>query len=200
MSSSSDFQVFFKKLSANAILPTKGSAGAAGFDLYAAEDAIVPAARVVVVSPQKKLENLGNLIKGLFGLTYSKTEERKTESGKLITDSVGESEDCVQLGSALVKTDLACKIPNSHYGRIAPRSGLAWKNKITVDAGVVDADYRSNVGIILVNQSCNDFTIKKGDRIAQLIFEKCETAAQIIEVDDLESTERGAGGFGSTGV
>ena len=82
---------------------------------------------------------------------------------------------------------------------VAPRSGLAWKYSIDVGAGVIDADYRGPVGVILFNHSDVDFEVKVGDRIAQLIIEKIITP-EVVEVEDLDSTERGVGGFGSTGV
>lgn len=81
----------------------------------------------------------------------------------------------------------------------APRSGLAWKHSIDVLAGVIDADYRGPVGIILFNHSDADFEVKAGDRVAQLIIEVIMTP-EVVEVEDLDSTVRGAGGFGSTGV
>lgn len=81
----------------------------------------------------------------------------------------------------------------------APRSGLAWKNSIDVLAGVVDADYRGPVGVILFNHSDTDFEVKAGDRVAQLIIEVI-MKPEVVEVEDLDSTVRGAGGFGSTGV
>jgi dUTP pyrophosphatase len=81
----------------------------------------------------------------------------------------------------------------------APRSGLAWKHSIDVGAGVIDADYRGPVGVILFNHSDQDFEVKVGDRIAQLIIEKILTP-KALEVEDLDSTFRGVGGFGSTGV
>ncbi|XRB02816.1 deoxyuridine 5'-triphosphate nucleotidohydrolase [Pycnococcus provasolii] len=99
----------------------------------------------------------------------------------------------------LVKTDLAIAIPEGTYARVAPRSGLAFKKSIDVAAGVVDYDYRGNVGVILVNHADEPFEVKVGDRIAQLILEKIATP-DVVEVDDLEETDRGAGGFGSTGV
>ena len=102
-------------------------------------------------------------------------------------------------GKALVPTDLSIAIPLGTYARIAPRSGLAWKNSIDVGAGVVDYDYRAGIGVILFNHSDSEFTIATGDRIAQLILEKIEIA-DVVEVDSLDSTDRGAGGFGSTGV
>lgn len=102
-------------------------------------------------------------------------------------------------GKELVKTDLSIAIPFGTYARVAPRSGLAWKNFIDVGAGVVDYDYRGNVGVILFNHGKEDFVIKHGDRVAQLILEKIATP-DVVEVDDLDETDRGAGGFGSTGV
>lgn len=85
------------------------------------------------------------------------------------------------------------------FVNVAPRSGLTWKHSIDVGAGVIDADYRGPVGVILFNHSDTEFEIKAGDRIAQLIIEKIVTP-QVTEVDDLDFTIRGAGGFGSTGV
>jgi len=102
-------------------------------------------------------------------------------------------------GKDMVKTDIQIALPAGTYGRIAPRSGLAWKHSIDVGAGVVDEDYRGPVNVILFNFGDEDFQIKRGDRVAQLICEKIEQT-QVREVDDLESTERGANGFGSTGV
>jgi deoxyuridine 5'-triphosphate nucleotidohydrolase len=81
----------------------------------------------------------------------------------------------------------------------APRSGLAVKNFIDVGAGVVDYDYRGNVGVVLFNHGEEDFVVKRGDRVAQLILERICTA-DAVEVDELPGTERGEGGFGSTGV
>lgn len=102
-------------------------------------------------------------------------------------------------GKELVKTDLSIAIPKDTYARIAPRSGLAWKHFIDTGAGVVDYDYRGNVGVILFNHADKDFEVKKGDRVAQMILERI-TTPEVVEVEDLEATERGAGGFGSTGV
>lgn len=94
---------------------------------------------------------------------------------------------------------MAIGCPEGTYGRIAPRSGLAWKHSIDVGAGVIDADYRGNVGVILFNFSDKDFEVKKGDRIAQLILEKI-SYCDIVETSDLDDTSRGEGGFGSTGT
>lgn len=102
-------------------------------------------------------------------------------------------------GKEVVKTDIQVEIPDECYGRVAPRSGLAVKNFIDVGAGVIDHDYRGNVGVVLFNHSDIPFEIKKGDRIAQLICEHiCYPTA--VEVPSLTETERGEGGFGSTGT
>ncbi len=98
----------------------------------------------------------------------------------------------------LVYTDLAIRVPDGCYGRIAPRSGLALKYHIDIGGGVIDPDYRGNIGIIVYNHSSLVFSIKKGDRIAQLICEKI-ALPQIKEVLDLDETERNCRGFGSTG-
>eukprot|EP00002_Diphylleia_rotans_P000526 TRINITY_DN10279_c0_g5_i1.p1 TRINITY_DN10279_c0_g5~~TRINITY_DN10279_c0_g5_i1.p1 ORF type:complete len:163 (-),score=39.27 TRINITY_DN10279_c0_g5_i1:227-715(-) len=102
-------------------------------------------------------------------------------------------------GKELVKTDIAIAVPPNTYGRVAPRSGLAWKNHIDLGAGVVDEDYRGNVGVVMFNHSDQDFKVSKGDRVAQLILERI-SLADLQEVVELDDTERGAGGFGSTGV
>lgn len=145
-------QLFIKRLSSNAVLPSRASFGAAGYDLSSA---------------------------------YNYTVKAR--------------------GKELIKTDLCIIVPSGTYGRIAPRSGLAWKHSIDVGAGVIDSDYRGNLGVILFNHSDTDFQIIKGDRIAQLILEKINDAAQIVEMkedeknDIVTSTVRGSQGFGSTG-
>lgn len=136
-----------KKLSENAIIPTQGTIYAAGYDLFAAEDAIV-------VCGSRKL----------------------------------------------IKTNISMAIPSGYYGRIAPRSGLAYKNGIDVLAGVIDSDYRGDIGVILYNTDKKlDFGVRKGDRIAQIIFETCYPAT-FSQKSILTDTVRQAGGFGSTGV
>jgi dUTP pyrophosphatase len=101
-------------------------------------------------------------------------------------------------GRELVRTDLAFCVPAGTYGRIAPRSGLAWKSGIDVGAGVIDWDYRGPVGVLLFNHSDADLEIARGDRVAQLILERIELA-EVREIDDLDATHRGAAGFGSSG-
>ena len=102
-------------------------------------------------------------------------------------------------GKALVPTGCAFAIPHGNYGRIAPRSGLAWKKHLDVGAGVIDSDYRGEVRVVIFNLSQEDYVVTPGERIAQMIIEKV-VPTQIAEVDDLEETVRGEGGFGSTGV
>ncbi|KAJ6687255.1 DEOXYURIDINE 5'-TRIPHOSPHATE NUCLEOTIDOHYDROLASE-LIKE [Salix purpurea] len=102
-------------------------------------------------------------------------------------------------GKAIIPTDLSIAVPEGTYARIAPRSGLTWKHSIDVGDGVINADYRGPVRVILVNHSDVDFEVKVGDKIAQLILQKIMTP-NAMEVEDLDATVRGAGGFGSTGV
>ena len=99
---------------------------------------------------------------------------------------------------ALVGTGIAITVPAGTYGRIAPRSGLALKNNIHVNAGVIDPDYTGEVRVLLYNSGDATFEIKEGDRVAQLILEQA-MIAPVVEVNTIQATERGAGGFGSTG-
>ena len=105
------------------------------------------------------------------------------------------------LERTIVKTGLFIELPIGYEAQVRPRSGLAAKNGITVlnAPGTVDADYRGEIGVILVNLSNDPFVIENGERIAQLIIAKHERA-DWIEVQELTKTSRGAGGFGSTGV
>ncbi|XP_053721776.1 deoxyuridine 5'-triphosphate nucleotidohydrolase, mitochondrial isoform X2 [Synchiropus splendidus] len=102
------------------------------------------------------------------------------------------------MGKAVVKTDIQIAVPHGCYGRVAPRSGLAVKHFIDVGAGVVDEDYRGNVGVVLFNFNSQPFEVKKGDRVAQLVCERI-FYPELVEEKTLDETERGAGGFGSTG-
>ncbi len=105
------------------------------------------------------------------------------------------------LERAIVKTGLFIELPIGYEAQVRPRSGLAAKKGITVlnSPGTVDADYRGEIGVILVNLSNEAFTIENGERIAQLIIAQHERA-EWTEVTILSETDRGAGGFGSTGV
>ncbi|KAI0117320.1 dUTP diphosphatase [Daldinia grandis] len=102
-------------------------------------------------------------------------------------------------GKALVDTDLAIAVPADTYGRIAPRSGLAAKHFIDTGAGVIDADYRGPVKVLLFNHSDADFPVAAGDRVAQLVVERIYTP-EVREVQELDESVRGVGGFGSTGT
>jgi len=135
-----------KKLAYEARLPTRGSGGAVGYDLYSIDTVVIP--------PKHR---------------------------------------------ALLSTGIAVVLPPGVYGRVAPRSSLALKYRIQVGSGVIDPDYTGEVKVILFNHGHADFEVNKGDRIAQLILEKCDTP-EVVEIGFLEETERGAGGFGSTGA
>ena len=131
--------------SKNTRLPMRGTPGAAGYDLYSAEEKTIP-------------------------------------SG----------------GKALIDTQISLATPLGTYGHIAPRSGLAAKNMIATGVGVIDSDYRGVIFVLLFNHSDEDFEVKKGDRVAQLILEKNDTP-RVERVTELSQTERGDQGFGSTG-
>ena len=105
------------------------------------------------------------------------------------------------LERAMVPTGLFMAIPAGYEGQVRPSSGLAAKKGITVlnTPGTIDADYRGEIKVILVNLSNEPFEIVPGERIAQMVFSKHEVAA-FVEVESLDETERGEGGFGSTGV
>jgi len=105
------------------------------------------------------------------------------------------------LDRTIVKTGLFIELPIGFEAQVRPRSGLAAKKGITVlnAPGTVDADYRGEIGVILVNLSNEDFTIENGERVAQLVIAKHERA-EWIQVEELSDTSRGAGGFGSTGT
>ena len=104
------------------------------------------------------------------------------------------------LERTLVPTGLFIELPAGYEAQIRPRSGLAFKNGLTVlnSPGTIDADYRGEVKVILVNLSKEDFSINDGERIAQMIIAKHEQA-EWVEVKELQESDRGAGGFGSTG-
>ena len=105
------------------------------------------------------------------------------------------------LGRALIPTGLYMAIPAGFEGQVRPRSGLAAKHGVTVlnTPGTIDADYRGEIKVILVNLSEVPFTVVPGARIAQMVFARCEQA-QFEQVETLDETQRGAGGFGSTGL
>ncbi|MCM5559736.1 dUTP diphosphatase [Pleomorphomonas sp. JP5] len=104
------------------------------------------------------------------------------------------------LGRALVPTGLAMALPSGYEAQVRPRSGLSAKHGVTVlnSPGTIDADYRGEVKVILINLSDTPFTIDRGERIAQMVIAPV-SRARLVETDTLDATARGAGGFGSTG-
>ncbi|KAF0852633.1 mitochondrial deoxyuridine 5'-triphosphate nucleotidohydrolase family (dUTP pyrophosphatase) [Andalucia godoyi] len=100
----------------------------------------------------------------------------------------------------LVKTGLRVSFNPGWYMRVAPRSGLALKHGIDCGAGVIDSDYRSEIGVLLFNLGDADVSFNAGDRIAQLILERIPDVVDITYTDELDTTDRGEGGFGSTGL
>lgn len=127
--------------------------------------------------------------------------ETTASAGLDIRANLTETITLKPLERALIKTGLFLEIPVGFEAQVRPRSGLAYKNGITVlnSPGTIDADYRGEVGVILINLSNENFAINNGERIAQLVFAKVEQA-EWLEVEILSDTHRGEGGFGSTGV
>ncbi len=110
-----------------------------------------------------------------------------------------EDAEVPKLCRKLIKTNVSMAIPINNYGRIAPRSGLAYKNGIDILAGVIDSDYRGDIGVILYNtDKDSDFEVKIGDKIAQIIIEHC-SSVNFIKTENLPITKRGEGGYGHTG-
>ncbi len=105
------------------------------------------------------------------------------------------------MARVLVKTGLFIELPSGYEAQVRPRSGLALKKGITVlnSPGTIDADYRGEIGVILINLSDQEFVINDGERIAQMVIATHEKA-EWVQVDVLEETHRGSGGFGHTGV
>lgn len=102
-------------------------------------------------------------------------------------------------GKALIGTGIAVAIPMGHYGRIAPRSSVGWKFHTDIGCGVVDPSYTGEIKVVIFNHAEEDFVVEKGLKIAQLILERASTFP-IEEVEELDETNRGEGGFGSTGM
>ena len=127
--------------------------------------------------------------------------ETIASAGMDLRANITESITLKPLERTIVKTGLFIELPIGYEAQVRPRSGLAAKKGISVlnAPGTVDADYRGEIGVILVNLSNEDFTIENGERVAQLVIAKHERA-EWIEVDSLSETSRGAGGFGSTGT
>ena len=122
-------------------------------------------------------------------------------AGMDLRANIDESICLKPLERTIVKTGIFMEIPVGYEAQIRPRSGLAFKKGITVlnSPGTIDADYRGEVGVILVNLSSEEFIIEDGERVAQMVITKHEQA-NWEEVEILEETDRGTGGFGSTGI
>jgi dUTP pyrophosphatase len=127
--------------------------------------------------------------------------ETIASAGMDLRASINETITLKPLERAIVKTGLFIELPVGFEAQVRPRSGLAAKKGVTVlnAPGTIDADYRGEIGVILVNLSNEPFTVESGERIAQLVIAKHERA-QWQEVDELSETSRGEGGFGSTGT
>ncbi len=126
--------------------------------------------------------------------------ETISSSGLDLRAFIEESVTLKPLERKLIPTGLYMAIPDGYEAQVRPRSGLALKHGITVlnTPGTIDADYRGEIKVILVNLSSEDFTINNADRICQLVFAKVEQA-KLTEVNELDTTQRGDGGFGHTG-
>ena len=127
--------------------------------------------------------------------------ETIASAGMDLRANISESRVLKPLERSIVGTGLFIELPVGIEAQVRPRSGLAAKKGITVlnAPGTIDADYRGEIGVILVNLSNEDFTIQNGERIAQLVIAKHERA-EWVEVETLSETDRGEGGFGSTGT
>ena len=127
--------------------------------------------------------------------------ETSQSAGMDIRANIDASITLKPLDRVLVKTGLNIAIQPGYEAQVRPRSGLAYKKGITVlnSPGTIDADYRGEIGVILVNLSSENFIIEDGERVAQLVIAKYEQVT-LEEVDVLNETKRGASGFGSTGV
>ncbi|MFZ4612056.1 MAG: dUTP diphosphatase [Bacteroidia bacterium] len=122
-------------------------------------------------------------------------------AGMDLRANISESVSLKSLCRELISTGIFIELPKGYEAQIRPRSGLAFKNGVTVlnSPGTIDADYRGEIKVLLTNLSPNEFIIEPGERIAQIIFSKHETISWQ-EVKELNDTTRGAGGFGHTGI
>lgn len=135
--------------------------------------------------------------------TASALEPHRSSAGAIGLDLYADTPDrVIHIGIGerkLIPLGFSMALPHGHYGRIAPRSGLAWKHGIHVMAGVIDEDYRGEMFALLYNAGQEVFRVQHHDRVAQLIIEKAMKPSVVV-VDNLDETERGSGGFGSTGL
>jgi dUTP pyrophosphatase len=146
---------------------------------------------------EKKTKPLSFFFKKLSPLAITPLRATEGSAGYDLYSPRSYIIECGQ--KALIPLDISIEIPPTHYGRLAPRSSLANKFAIDVLAGVIDSDFRGNIGLILINHDKeNPFIIREGERIGQIIFEKISTP-KLVEKKELEETVRGSGGYGSTG-
>lgn len=171
--------LLIKKLSDKARLPTRGSAFAAGYDLYAARATTIPARGKVLVDTDISMSLPAGTCTPPSSPSFLVILAIVVVMPRMLTGCLRHR----------INTD----------GRVAPRSGLASKHFIDTGAGVIDADYRGHVKVLLFNHGEVDYEVQEGDRIAQLIVERIYTP-EVVEVAELEESVRGAGGFGSTGT
>ena len=144
------------------------------------------------------------MILKIFRMAHNKFVPEYKTAGAAGMDLCAAIDDPVTLQPlerALIPTGLSMELPEGYEAQIRPRSGLALKHGISVcnTPGTIEYTYRGPVGVVLINLSNEPFTVNPGERIAQMVIKKCETAEPIF-VEDLSETERGAGGFGSTGT
>jgi len=127
--------------------------------------------------------------------------ETAASAGMDLRANLTQQEILKPLERKLIPTGLFIELPNGFEAQIRPRSGLAFKFGVSIvnSPGTIDADYRGEIKVLLINLSNDDFIVGDGDRIAQMVIAKHENA-QWIEVNELSATERGAGGYGHTGV
>ncbi|XP_064645698.1 deoxyuridine 5'-triphosphate nucleotidohydrolase-like [Lineus longissimus] len=174
------------------------------------EKILEPAGKKAKIMPSETSLNSSNTENGHSKhndrvLMFHKLSEFATTPSRGSDHAVGfdlySAHDCEipAQGKAIVATDIQIMLPEGCYGRVAPRSGLAAKSHIDVGAGVIDRDYRGPVGVVLFNHAQQIFTVKRGDRVAQLICEKAFIPEIVESTDVLPGTKRGEAGFGSTG-
>ena len=142
-----------------------------------------------------KIEIINNSINELPQYSTSQS------AGLDLRANLEESVTLKPLERRLIPTGLHIALPDGYEAQVRPRSGLAYKKGVTVlnAPGTIDADYRGDIGVILINMSNEDFVVENGERIAQLVIAKYDQA-EWIQVAELSETNRGEGGFGSTGV
>jgi dUTP pyrophosphatase len=162
----------FKKLHPDAIIPTRANQYDAGLDIYALED-------IVIAGSHMSLD-----LKGANGMTW---------------ETVFRTRSSVIVGQAPIPTGIAVEVPQGFYGKFSSRSGLAFKHGVFCLDGTVDAGYRGEIRGLLFNTTDKPYTIKKGDRIAQLVILPV-ALLEPVEATELSNGTRGGRGFGSTGV